>query len=107
MHTNRAEEPENLDEEIFLAEMQSFSSISPGQIEVIKEIGKGAYGTVYKARDTKHEGRFLAMKEIRIPVNMEEGMPMSTIREIGLLKQLEKYDHPNVVKYADLSPHQR
>lgn len=63
--------------------------------EVISVIGNGAYGTVYKARDK--EGQLVAMKKIRIQ-NTEEGMPMSAIREIALLKQLENYEHPNIVR---------
>ena len=63
--------------------------------QVISVIGNGAYGTVYKARDK--EGQLVAMKKIRIQ-NTEEGMPMSAIREIALLKQLENYEHPNIVR---------
>ncbi|CAC5413630.1 CDK6 [Mytilus coruscus] len=67
--------------------------------EVISVIGNGAYGTVYKARDK--EGQLVAMKKIRIQ-NTEEGMPMSAIREIALLKQLENYEHPNIVRFLDV-----
>lgn len=67
--------------------------------EISSEIGRGAYGTVYKARDRRDESKFVALKEITIPLHSEDGVPASTIREIGLLKQLEKYNHPNVVKY--------
>lgn len=65
--------------------------------EEVAIIGNGAYGTVFKARDLRNEGQFVAMKRIRI-CNTEEGMPMTAIREIALLKQLEKYEHPNIVK---------
>lgn len=65
--------------------------------EEISMIGNGAYGTVYKARDLKNDGQIVAMKRIRIQ-NTEEGMPMSAIREIALLKQLENYEHPNIVR---------
>ena len=67
--------------------------------EEIAVIGTGAYGTVYKARDLKNEGATVAMKHIRIQ-NTEEGMPMSAIREISLLKQLENYEHPNIVRWV-------
>lgn len=66
------------------------------QYEEVSLIGKGAYGVVYKGRDLK-TGQFVAMKMIRIQ-NTEEGMPMSAIREISLLKQLEAYEHPNIVR---------
>lgn len=69
--------------------------------EISSEIGRGAYGTVYKARDRRNEGKYVALKEISIQTNSEEGVPASTIREIGLLKQLEKYNHPNVVRLED------
>ena len=61
-------------------------------------IGNGAYGTVYKARDLKNEGQVVALKKIRIPTSTDEGMPMSTIREIAMLKQLEKFEHENIIK---------
>ena len=61
-------------------------------------INSGAYGTVYKARDTANEGQMVALKKVRVPLT-EEGVPMSTLREISLLKQMEKYEHPNIVRY--------
>ena len=60
-------------------------------------IFSGAYGTVYKARDTANEGQMVALKKVRVPLT-EEGVPMSTLREISLLKQMEKYEHPNIVR---------
>ena len=65
--------------------------------EAVSEVGNGAYGTVYKGRDLKNDGQFVAMKLIRIQ-NTEEGMPMSAIREIASLKQLEAYEHPNIIR---------
>lgn len=56
----------------------------------------GAYGTVYRARDN-HTGRIVAIKKVRIPLT-DNGVPMSTLREIALLKQLNASDHPNIVK---------
>jgi serine/threonine protein kinase len=41
------------------------------------------------------------MKRIRIQIT-EEGLPISTIREIAYLKHLEKFDHPNIVKLLDV-----
>ncbi len=59
----------------------------------------GAYGTVYKARDTANDEQVVALKKVRVPLT-EEGVPMSTLREISLLKQLQKYEHPNIVRYV-------
>jgi hypothetical protein len=57
----------------------------------------GAYGTVWKARDLQREGKFVALKKVRVPLS-EDGVPMSTLREIGLLKQVDQHEHPNIVR---------
>lgn len=67
------------------------------QYERVAEIGGGAYGTVYKARDTE-SGRFVALKSVRVQTD-QNGLPVSTVREVALLKRLEQFDHPNVVRY--------
>lgn len=58
----------------------------------------GAYGTVYKGRDLVNKGKFVAMKKIKIPL-AQDGVPMTTLREIALLKQLDQQENPNIVKY--------
>lgn len=65
--------------------------------EEVAEIGTGAYGTVYRARDLQNEGKLVALKRIRVK-NNEDGMPISTIREIALLKRLATFANPNIVK---------
>lgn len=65
--------------------------------EEVALIGSGAYGTVYKARDLANKGEMVALKKVRIPLT-EDGVPISLIREISLLKQLENFAHPNVVR---------
>lgn len=60
----------------------------------------GAYGTVYKARD-RSNNLIVALKKVRVPLT-EDGMPMSTLREISLLKQLDTYEHPNIVRLLDI-----
>ena len=57
----------------------------------------GAYGTVYRARDKTNE-QIVALKKMRFSLT-EDGVPMAILREISLLKQLEKFDHPNIVRY--------
>jgi len=69
--------------------------------EPLQEIGVGAYGTVYRARDLENDGRIVALKRLRVQAS-EEGMPLATVREIALLKQLESFDHPNVVRLLDV-----
>lgn len=67
------------------------------QYECVAEIGEGAYGKVFKARDLKNGGRFVALKRVRVQTG-EEGMPLSTIREVAVLRHLETFEHPNVVR---------
>uniref|UniRef100_A0A1A8J667 cyclin-dependent kinase n=1 Tax=Nothobranchius kuhntae TaxID=321403 RepID=A0A1A8J667_NOTKU len=68
--------------------------------EPVAEIGGGAYGTVYKARDTE-SGKFVALKNVRVQTD-QNGLPVSTVREVALLKRLEQFDHPNVVRLMDV-----
>ncbi|XP_008318355.1 cyclin-dependent kinase 4 [Cynoglossus semilaevis] len=70
------------------------------QYERVAEIGGGAYGTVYKARDTE-SGQFVALKSVRVQTD-KNGLPISTVREVALLKRLEQFDHPNVVRLMDV-----
>ncbi|KAI1891087.1 hypothetical protein AGOR_G00160290 [Albula goreensis] len=70
------------------------------QYEPVAEIGGGAYGTVYKARD-RQSGQFVALKSVRVQTD-QDGLPLSTVREVALLKRLEQFDHPNVVKLMDV-----
>jgi Serine/threonine protein kinase len=57
----------------------------------------GAYGTVFKARDNSNNGHIVALKKVRVPLT-DDGVPMATIREIALLRQLDQYEHPNIVR---------
>jgi len=60
-------------------------------------LGQGAYGKVYKARDTQ-SGQFIAMKKTLH--NFErEGVPTTVLREICLLRELA---HPNIVNLKDI-----
>ncbi|XP_022666174.1 cyclin-dependent kinase 6-like [Varroa jacobsoni] len=64
-------------------------------------IGTGAFGTVFKARDKKNEGRFVALKKVRMAIT-DDGVPLSVLREIALLKQLEAFSHKNIVQLYDI-----
>lgn len=66
------------------------------QYQEVALIGSGAYGTVYKARNI-HSEETVALKKVRIPLT-EDGVPITLIREIALLKQLENFAHPNIVR---------
>lgn len=69
--------------------------------EEVSIIGNGAYGTVYCARDRNNPDRVVALKKIRITLN-EDGVPGNAVREIALLKQLERFEHPNIVRLLDI-----
>jgi serine/threonine protein kinase len=53
---------------------------------------------VYKARDTLSD-TIVAIKKVKLALT-EDGVPMSVLREISLLKQLGKANHPNIVRYG-------
>lgn len=75
------------------------TNLADQQYECVAEIGEGAYGKVFKARDLKNGGRFVALKRVRVQTS-EEGMPLSTIREVAVLRHLETFEHPNVVRWG-------
>ncbi|XP_044494493.1 cyclin-dependent kinase A-1-like isoform X2 [Mangifera indica] len=64
---------------------------------VIKKIGEGGYGEVYRCRHRKTKETF-AIKMITIN-NIVEGVPSQVIREIALLKEL---DHVNITRLLDV-----
>ncbi len=51
---------------------------------------------MYLARDCR-TGQRVALKVMRFALT-EDGVPMAILREISLLKQLEKFEHPNIVR---------
>lgn len=73
--------------------------------EELGKIGRGAYGTVYKAKN-KETGTLVALKKVCVPVT-EDGVPMNTLREISILKQINLYEHPNIVRLLDICHGQR
>jgi len=77
---------------------EEFGDVS--QYRELNAIGTGAYGTVYKAENLKNN-ELVAMKKVRIALT-EDGVPMTILREISLLRHLGKYNHPNIVKLVDI-----
>eukprot|EP00933_Yihiella_yeosuensis_P006835 TRINITY_DN111648_c0_g1_i1.p1 TRINITY_DN111648_c0_g1~~TRINITY_DN111648_c0_g1_i1.p1 ORF type:complete len:407 (+),score=54.32 TRINITY_DN111648_c0_g1_i1:110-1330(+) len=66
--------------------------------EKLNRLGEGAYGTVYRARDTE-SGDIVALKKVRIHAE-KEGFPRSSLREIRLLRKLR---HPNIVELKEVA----
>ena len=60
--------------------------------KILTEVGKGTFGTVYKALELSN-GRIVAIKKIALKQNQENN---SILKEIELMKEIE---HPNIVKY--------
>ncbi|KAJ1893651.1 kinase subunit of RNA polymerase II carboxy-terminal domain kinase I, partial [Kickxella alabastrina] len=65
----------------------------------ISMVGEGTYGKVYKARN-RETGQVVALKRMRIDLD-REGFPITAMREIRLLKQLQ---HPNITQVLDVVP---
>ncbi|KAI9912221.1 hypothetical protein PsorP6_008943 [Peronosclerospora sorghi] len=70
---------------------------SMGAYEKLECIGAGTYGQVYMAKD-KATGEVVAIKKIR-SLNEVQGLPVTTIREIKVLKCL---NHPNLVELKEV-----
>lgn len=65
--------------------------------EVIAQIGEGTYGQVYKAQD-KRAAVLVALKKVRLE-NEKEGFPITAVREIKILRQL---NHKNIVNLREI-----
>ena len=67
--------------------------------EILAEVGEGSYGKVYKAREVGERQRFLAVKKFNIRGDSSDaGIPAAMIREVALLRKMEYFNHPNIVK---------
>uniref|UniRef100_UPI0037E84862 cyclin-dependent kinase 6 n=1 Tax=Semicossyphus pulcher TaxID=241346 RepID=UPI0037E84862 len=72
--------------------------------ELLAEAGEGSYGKVYKAREVGEEQRLLAVKKLKVHGDTAEmGIPAFMIREVALLRKLNYFNHPNIVKMFDVS----
>ncbi|XP_043910985.1 cyclin-dependent kinase 12 isoform X2 [Protopterus annectens] len=67
------------------------------KFDIIGIIGEGTYGQVYKAKD-KDTDELVALKKVRLD-NEKEGFPITAIREIKILRQL---NHPSVVNMKEI-----
>jgi len=65
--------------------------------QIIDQVGEGTYGQVYKAKD-KITGELVALKKVRTD-NEKEGFPITAVREIKILRQL---NHPNIVNLKEI-----
>lgn len=65
--------------------------------EMLAQIGEGTYGQVYKARDN-HTNELVALKKVRLE-HEKEGFPITAVREIKILRQL---NHKNIVNLREI-----
>lgn len=67
------------------------------KFDIIGIIGEGTYGQVYKAKD-KDTGEMVALKKVRLD-NEKEGFPITAIREIKILRQL---NHRSIINMKEI-----
>jgi hypothetical protein len=72
---------------------------SVNDFEKLGRVGEGTYGVVYRARDTATKA-VVAIKRVKME-NETGGMPVSSIREIALLRRAR--GHSNVVNLIDVA----
>ena len=68
--------------------------------ERIAAIGKGTFGTVYKARH-KDTNQIVALKRITLHHESAEGFPLTSLREIAALRRLAP--HPNIAQLHEVA----
>jgi len=81
--------------------MKEYNCTSVHDYEKLEKLGQGTYGIVYRARH-KRSGRIVAMKKLFNSVASTGGfMPTTSLREIHLLKGLNK--HENLIELLDVA----
>lgn len=72
------------------------------RFEILGDIGGGAYGTVYKARDKSKPSQIVALKKMYITEDPEIGIPPLVMREVTNLRRLSEPPNkrePYIVRY--------
>src|SRR6266550_6074363 len=67
-----------------------------GRYEIEREIGQGAFATVYLARDARHDRR-VALKVL----NADPGSEIGELRFIREIRMLARLQHPNILPLHD------
>ncbi len=91
----RIELPQPGDEEIYGGTKTITSQYT---FSVDKQIGEGTYGQVFMGHDKKTGTEKVALKKIRMDTE-KEGFPITAIREIKILSNLQ---HENVVNLREI-----
>ena len=72
-----------------------------GRFDILDNLGGGAYGTVYKARDRERGGEVVALKKVYVREDPDIGLPPFLMREVANLKRLsapEERKDPHIVR---------
>lgn len=77
-------------------------TINTKKYKVIKQLGKGTYGSVYLATDTSDPSKTIAIKKIKLGLD-KEGIPTTALRELAILS---RYKHINIVSLFDVALHE-
>lgn len=76
---------------------ENWGERSVDMFERLEVIGEGTYGKVFKARDLLTQ-QLVALKSVKLE-NEKEGFPITAVREIKILRQLQ---HPNIVNMIEI-----
>lgn len=76
---------------------ENWGEKSVDMFERLEVIGEGTYGKVFKARDIE-TNEMVALKSVKLE-NEKEGFPITAVREIKILRQLQ---HPNIVNMIEI-----
>ncbi|XP_043227603.1 cyclin-dependent kinase 12-like isoform X1 [Amphibalanus amphitrite] len=79
------------------AESKTWGDRCVDAFELVAQVGQGTYGQVYKAKNLD-TGEVVALKKVRLE-NEKEGFPITAVREIKILRQL---NHRNIVNIKEI-----
>ena len=68
------------------------------RFEILEELGGGAYGMVYKARDNARGGDIVAVKKVCVREERDIGIPPFVMREVANLKRLSTPAEQHIVR---------
>ena len=80
------------------APQDDWGSLSVDNYDLGEVIGEGTFGQVFKATD-KRTNHIVALKKVR-QEKEKEGFPLTTVREIKILRQLN--EHQNIIKLREI-----
>lgn len=67
---------------------------------ILGDLGGGAYGTVFKARDNANGGKVVALKRITVQEDPDvPGCPSFIMREVANLNRLSSAPEKHIVRY--------